>query len=98
MARRAEYEGPMESDVDKMEAQLARWAALIDDLAEKADRGAQIKIDYRLRIDDLKVKRAVAQARLNEFKAADGGKRAELKPGTERAWSELESALRDLKL
>ena len=87
----------MGSDVAKMETQLTRWAALIDDLAARADKGAQIKIEHRQRIDDLKVKRAVAQERFNEYKAADDVRRAALRPDAECAWSDLEAAFRDLK-
>ena len=87
--------GPMEANVDKMEAQLKRWAAQIDGLAAKA--GTPARLEYRQSIDDLKAKRAVAQAKVGEFKAAGSEKWEGFKAGIERAWSDLEVALRELK-
>ena len=81
--------GPMEANIDKMEAQLKQWAVLIDSLAAKAE--------YRLSIDDLKAKRAVAQAKVDEFKAAGIEKWEGFKAGIERAWSDLEIAFNELK-
>jgi malate synthase len=88
----------MEPNVDKMEAQLKRWAARIDRLADGAAKGGtQAGILYRLSIDDLKVKRAVAQVRVDKLKAAGPGKWDEHQAGIETAWSDLETAFRDLK-
>ena len=90
--------GPMEANVDKMEAQLKLWTAQIDGLAVKAEKtGAQARIECRQNIDDLKARRAVAQAKVDEFKAAGSGKWEEFKAGIERAWSDLEVAFSDLK-
>ena len=90
--------GPMEANIDKMEAQLKQWAVLIDSLAAKAEKaGARAKIEYRLSIDDLKAKRAVAQAKVDEFKAAGIEKWEGFKAGIERAWSDLEIAFNELK-
>lgn len=91
--------GPMEANVDKMEAQLKLWAAQIDDLAAKTEKTCpRAKIECRQGIDDLKARRAVAQAKVDEFKAAGSGKWEEFKAGIERAWSDLEVAFSDLKL
>jgi hypothetical protein len=90
--------GPLEANVDKLEAQLKLWAAKIDVLAAKADQaGAQAGIDYRAGIDDLKAKRVVAQAKIDEYKAAGREKWEGFKAGIELAWSDLETALANLK-
>jgi hypothetical protein len=90
--------GLAEANVDKMEAQLKLWIAQIDSLAAKADMaGAKAGIDYRLSLDDLKVKRAVAQSKVDEFKAAGIEKWEEFRAGIECAWSDLESAFQELK-
>ena len=91
--------GPMEANVDKMEAQLKLWAAQIDVLAAKVDKTCPwAKIECRQGIDDLKARRAVAQAKVDEFKAAGSGKWEEYKAGIEHAWSDLEVAFRNQKL
>lgn len=88
----------MNADLEKMEAQLKRWAARIERLAAGAGKdGAKAGILYRLSIDDLKVKRAVAEARVTEFKAAGADKWEKHRAGIEAAWNDLETALRDLK-
>ena len=93
------FKGPPGPDVDKLEAQLTRWAGQIDDLAAMAGKaGAKVKIEFRLSIDDLKLKRVLAQEKVDQFKAAGSGKWEELKAGIELAWCDLETAISDLKL
>jgi len=65
---------PLEANVDKMEALLKSWASEIDALAAKArPAGGLLNIDFLLNLDELKAKRAVAQAKIDEFKAAGSG-------------------------
>ena len=91
--------GPMKANVDKMEAQLKLWAAQIDGLAAQAEKTCpRAKIECRQGIDDLKARRAVAQAKVDEFKAAGSEKWEEYKAGIEHAWSDLEVAFRNQKL
>lgn len=93
------YVGPLEANVGKLEAQLTLWAVQIDDLAAKADKaGARATIEYRQSIDDLKIKRAMAQEKFDEFKAAGSGKWEEFKTDIEHAWSELAAAFSNLNL
>ena len=91
--------GPLlEANVEKMEAQLKLWAERIDGLAAKTGKsGAKSQIEYQLRIDDLKIKRVMAQAKVDEFKAAGSEKWEEFRAGIERAWSDLETTLSELK-
>jgi len=89
----------MEANVDKMEAQLKLWARQIDVLAARPGKtGAKVRIEYLQNIDELKLRRAVAQVKVDEFKAAGIGKWEKLKGGIELAWSDLEAAFRDMKL
>ena len=91
--------GSMEANVDKMEAQLKLWAAQIDGMAAKAEKTCPwAKIECHQGIDDLKARRAVAQAKVDEFKAAGSEKWEEYKAGIEHAWSDLEVAFRNQKL
>jgi len=91
--------GAMEANVEKMEAQLKTWAVQIDGLTAKAEQaGEQAKIDFRQGIDDLKAKRAAAQIKVEEFKAAGSEKWEGFKGGIERAWGEIEVAFKELKL
>ena len=85
--------GQMETNVHKMETQLKLWAMQIEGLAAKAEKtGAQARIEYRQNIDDLKARRVVLQAKIDEFKAAGSGKWEEFRAGIEHAWSDLEAA------
>ena len=88
----------MDADVGKMEAQLKVWGAEIDRLAaaaEKRRNGA--RIDLQQHIDDLKAKRALAKAKLDEFKAAGLAKQASVTTDLENAWDSLETAFTDPK-
>ena len=81
-----------------MEAQLKLWSSRIEKLAAGARKaGARTGIVYFLSIDDLKVKRALAQAKVEEFKAAGSAKQTRLKAGIARAWNDLEDSFTDLK-
>jgi hypothetical protein len=88
----------MEGHVGKREAQLKRWGARLDQLVAKAEKaGADVNIEERKCIDDLKVKYQAAQAKLAEVKAAGGEKWGVLKTGVESAWNELGAAFKKLK-
>jgi peptidoglycan hydrolase CwlO-like protein len=86
-----------EAHVGKMETQLKQWGAKLDDMLAKAEEvGAEAKVDYRKRTDDLKAKYKVAQSKFAEFKAAGSENWATLKTGVESAWTELEGAFKKL--
>lgn len=87
----------VEANVGKMEVQLKQWGAKLDELVAKAEEaGTEAKVDYRKSIDDLKSKHRVAQARLDELRAAGGEKWGAFKIGVESAWTELEAAFKNL--
>jgi hypothetical protein len=75
------------------EAELKQWGSRLDKLLAAADAtGAGARIDYRERLDDLKVKYNVAETKLAELKSAGSGKWETFKDGIERAWTELATA------
>jgi hypothetical protein len=87
----------MDARVGKMETQLKQWGAKLDELVAKAEEaGAEAKIDYRKRIDDLKSKHQVAQSKLAELRAGGSEKWDILKSGVESAWKELEVAFKKM--
>jgi uncharacterized coiled-coil DUF342 family protein len=87
----------VEDNVGKMETQLKKWGAKLDELIAKADEaGAEAKVDYRKRIDDLKAKHHAATIKLDELKAAGSEKWETFKGGIESAWGELETAFKKL--
>lgn len=83
-------EATVDKTVSKMEGQLKRWAAKLDELVASAEQtGEQAKRDSRERIDQLKAELAAAQARLDEAKLAGADKWKTMKQGLERSWKEL---------
>ena len=88
----------MEADTRKMEAQLQLWDPKIDAIAIKAAKTGRATSDLHYHVDDLKVKRAAVQARLDELRATEGGKREGVNASLETAWNELEAAVEDLGL
>jgi len=87
----------LEDNVSKMEERFKLWDAKLGVLSAKADVAeAQAKIELRKRIDELKAKRATAQTKYDEYKAAGSEKWEGLKAGLEVVWNDLESAFKDL--
>jgi hypothetical protein len=82
-----------------METQLKVWAEKIDEFTTAAkESNGWARIGLRQRIDDLKVKRALVRANLDELKAAGSNGTAGLRADLERAWRDLEGAFREMKL
>jgi peptidoglycan hydrolase CwlO-like protein len=87
-----------QQDLGKLETQLQQWGAKLDEFVAKADRaGTTARIDNRKRIDELKAKVKVAQAKLDEVKTAGSEKWETLKAGVESAWNDLEIAFKKLR-
>ena len=82
-----------------METQLEVWAGQIDDFAAAAQGSKGWgRIDLRQRVDDLKIKRALVRANLDELKAAGPDHKAGLRIDLESAWKDLEEAFQEMKL
>lgn len=87
----------VDAHVGRMEADLARWAAKLDELRARGDTSpSQVNLDYHKRLDDLEERYEAAQTKLDELKAAGSAKWETHKNGIEDAWSDLEAAFRKL--
>lgn len=83
--------------IGKMERQLKQWGARLDDLAAKVTTaGANAEADRRELVAELRAKHELAQAKLDELKAAGGEKWETFKAGVESVYKELESAFKKL--
>jgi hypothetical protein len=99
MGTKQENEAKREAKVQGMEAQLKAWSTQIDDLvAGYLEAGAQSHDAYRLRIDELRNRHGVAQAKLDDYTgAADHtGMWGAFRSGIKDDWKALESGLKDL--
>lgn len=86
----------MDATMQKMEAQLKRWNARIDNLATRTQlAGVGAGFDALLYIDELKALHAIAQAKFDAFGAAKDAVRPRLQIELDQAWRELECAFRD---
>jgi len=86
-----------EAGLGKREAQMKAWGAKLDQLSAKVDAvGADVKLDYRKGIDDLKVSYKDTQAKYDAFKVAGKEDAAIIQSGFEKAWHELEAAFKKL--
>jgi hypothetical protein len=87
----------METHVQEMESQLKRWGAKLDELVAKVDEvGAEVKRDYRQRLDDLRSRHQVAQSKLAALKAAGFEKWEIFRAGLESTLGELEASFKKL--
>jgi hypothetical protein len=90
---------PVEPDIEKMETQLENWGMTIEKLAARAERArGQTRTDLDYHVDDLKARRALALARLSEFRAAGDEEREDFMDSLESAWTDLETAFNTLGL
>ena len=90
---------PSAASEREMETQLKIWAGKIDEFTAAAQEShGWARIDLRQRIDDLKVKRALVRANLDEFKAAGIDTRVGLRTDLASAWKDLENAFQEMKL
>ena len=86
-----------EASLGKMETQLKRWGAKLDQLVARADTAsADARIDHRKRIAALRTQHKQACAKLEELKAASSAEWDTLKQGVDATWTELEVAFEKL--
>ena len=81
------------SDLGRMESKLQQWGAQLDQMLAKAkEASAEVTVERRARLDDLKSKHDAARARLAELKASGSENWDAFKAGAEVAWRDLEAA------
>lgn len=86
MLTRNEYVEQLKTNLDKWNADLAKWE-------EKArSKKNDLTIDYEMKLEDLRQKRADATAKLKEVQASSGEAWKELKAGTDAAWAVMREA------
>lgn len=79
----------------KLQSQLDEWNAEIDKLRAKADRaGAESKVEYYKKIEELKSMQEAADNKLTELRDAGDDAWEDLKSGIDSAWDSLGNALR----
>ncbi len=83
--------------VGKIEKQLTRWGATLDQMVARADTaGAEAKVGHRERIGELRAKHKIARGKLDQLKAATGDEWETLKDGLESTCNDLEAAFKKL--
>jgi len=81
----------LEKAIEEMETRLRLWSLKIDRLVAKTQiAGAQPSFEALMYVDELKALHAIAQSKLDEFRAAIDTERSRLK-------TEMRSALKDLE-
>ena len=90
-------ESQWDKNISKLEAQLARWHARLDEMGTKATvAGEQAKADYRRQLDEVKKRIEAAQVKLEQAKEVGSEKWDILRQGVEDTWKEIERALKKL--
>jgi hypothetical protein len=91
--RRENWMENTQAQVGKMETRLKQWGARLDQIVAKTEKaGAQVSVERRKCVDELKAKYQAAQSRFGELKAAGSEKWDTFTTGVETAWSDLEAA------
>ena len=86
----------VEAHLGRMEAELKRWGAKLDEMRARRDRAGNESSTDREWLEDLEAKHEAAQTKFDELKAAGSAKWETHQAGIENAWSELEAAFRKL--
>lgn len=84
-----EFRRKLEADIDSAESQLADLATRVDSLAD------DVKSKYNEEADALKRHIAAGRTRLHEIGEAGDDAWESLRDGAEKAWNEMNSAVRN---
>jgi uncharacterized coiled-coil DUF342 family protein len=86
MLTRKEYVEQLKTKLDEWNADIGRW--------EEKARAAKndLRIDYEMKLDDLRKKRDEATAKLKELQASSEEAWKELKAGADTAWTAMREA------
>ena len=86
------------SYIGKMAAKLKEWDDEVQKLEAKADKAkADVKAEYRQRIEELQSKKEEAQQKLNKLQEAGEGAWEDLKGGVEQSWKILGDAVKSAR-
>ncbi len=86
MGKKEEYQA-------RVEAQLKKWGAELEELKAKGAKASQdVKAELNKQIETLKAKQDVAQKKLKELKAASSEAWQHMKTGLEKSVAELKDA------
>ncbi len=86
----------MEEAIKRMEEKLRLWDEKLLFMAKNELVGMQARRDLKSRIDTLKARRAMAQAKFDEFKAAGSEKWENFKTAIEAALQDIEHAFKEI--
>jgi hypothetical protein len=83
--------------VEKMEKRIEKWSEELDAFVAHGDGvGAEARVEYIKRINDVKSRYRTVRERLDELRMADEGAWVTFKRGLESAWNDLEVAYKKL--
>jgi uncharacterized coiled-coil DUF342 family protein len=84
--------------VRKMQAKLDEWNTEIDELTARAGKvKGDVKSEYNVQIEALKVKRAEAGQKIEEFKRAGESALKDMQSGIDKAWKSMGKAIDSAK-
>lgn len=86
MTTRKEYVEQLKTRLDEWNADIGKW--------EEKARGARndLKIDYEMKLEDLRKKREEATVKLKEVQASSEEAWKDLKAGADSAWAAMREA------
>jgi len=80
----------------KLEAKLEDWQASIDKLrAQAKEAGADARIEYDKKIDELRAHRDQMEEKLSEMRNAQAAAWTDIKGGVDKAWDDMSKAMQD---
>ncbi len=90
--------GTKEAYLEKLKAKMAEWQAEIDKLKAKAQQSkADAKIELEKRVGDLETRRQEVEKKMQELREASGSAWENIKAGAQRAYDNLDQAVRSAK-
>jgi len=82
-----------ESYVQKMEAQLKEWSAVLDRMKARADKAsADTKLKMQRQIEELKAREIAARAKLQQIRSAGQQALNDARGTIDKAWADLKGA------
>jgi len=87
-----------EAYLEKFKAKLDEWNAEIDKLKAKAAQAkAEAKIELEKRVGDLETRRQEVENKIHQVRQASGEAWENLKGGAQKAWDNLDQAVKSAK-